>query len=241
MKPAYYKVGTPRAGREDATSDSVRSASLPYPLSRLQNATGTTECDAIWDEFLAQYSDTVLHTCRAVAHDRDSAMDAYAHALEALREDECRRLRAYVPAPGVKFSSWLVVVTRRLVLDYFRQRYGRSRSKDADRQQAQTTRRRLEDLVADEIDPEQIIGETQAPDAQIRRQELRLALTRALDELDPADRLLLALRFEDERPVREIARTLALPSVFHVYRRLGAVLSMLRRALENRGVDAAEP
>jgi RNA polymerase sigma factor (sigma-70 family) len=207
----------------------------------LQNATGSTECDAVWDEFLAQYSDTVLHTCRAVAHDRDAAMDAYAHSLAALREDECRRLRAYIPAPGVKFSSWLVVVTRRLVLDYFRQRYGRSRSDDTDRQQAQTTRRRLEDLVADEIDPDQIVGETQAPDALIRRRELELALTRALDELDPADRLLLALRFEDERPVREIARTLALPSVFHVYRRLGVVLSMLRRALENRGVDAAEP
>src|SRR5256714_9595305 len=214
---------------------------LPFPLLRLQNAAGTDECDDAWSEFLATYSDTVLHTCRAVAHDPDAAMDAYAHALEALREDECRRLRAYVPDPGVKFSSWLVVVTRRLVLDYFRQRYGRSRSKDAERQQAQTTRRRLEDLVADEIDPDQIIGETQAPDAQIRRQELEVALTRALNELDPADRLLLALRFEDERPVREIGRTLGMPSVFHVYRRLGVILSMLRRALENRGVDAADP
>ncbi|MDP9359914.1 MAG: sigma-70 family RNA polymerase sigma factor [Acidobacteriota bacterium] len=177
-----------------------------------------------------------------MAHDHDAAMDAYAHALEALREDRCRRLRAYVPEPNIKFSSWLVVVTRRLVLDYFRQRYGRSRSEDADRQHEQKTRRRLEDLVADEIDPDQLVGESRTEaDAGIRRQQLKAALTRALEALDPADRLLLALRFEDERSVREIARTLALPSVFHVYRRLGTVLSTLRRTLQSLGVDTAEP
>jgi len=169
-------------------------------------------------------------------------MDAYAHALEALREDGCRRLRAYVPEPKIKFSSWLVVVTRRLVLDHLRQRYGRSRSDDADRHQEHITRRRLEDLVAAEIDPDQLIGKsTGDADAGIRREQLKIALSRSLEELDPADRLLLALRFEDERPVREIARTLALPTVFHVYRRLGAILSQLRRALESRGVDTAEP
>jgi hypothetical protein len=52
---------------------------------------------------------------------------------------------------------------------------------------------------------------------------------------------LLALRFEDDRSVRDIARTLGLPSVFHVYRRLGSTLSILRRALEKRGIDSAEP
>ena len=169
-------------------------------------------------------------------------MDAYTHALEALRDDQCRRLRAYVPQPDVKFSSWLVVVTRRLVLDFFRQRYGRSRSEDTDRQQEQLTRRRLEDLVAEEIDPDSLAPESSTqPDAQIRRRQLELALTRALDDLNPADRLLLALRFEDDRSVRDIARTLGLPSVFHVYRRLGTVLSTLRRALGERGVDTAEP
>jgi RNA polymerase sigma factor (sigma-70 family) len=169
-------------------------------------------------------------------------MDAFAHALETLREDECRRLRAYVPEPGVQFSSWLVVVTRRLALDYFRHRYGRSRSEDVERQQEQQTRRRLEDLVAAEIDPD-LLGEESKdqPDSEIRRQQLGLALSHALEELDPADRVLLALRFEDNRPIRDIARTLHLPTVFHVYRRLGAVLSELRRALEKRGVDTAEP
>src|SRR4051812_42562263 len=169
-------------------------------------------------------------------------MDAYAHALEALHDDNCRRLRAYVPEPGIKLSSWLVVVTRRLVLDYFRQKYGRSRSQQIDRQQEHETRKRLEELVAEKVDPDLLFDESASDaDAQIRRQQLAAALAGSIAELSPNDRLLLVLRFEDDRPVREIARMLRLPTVFHVYRRLGAILSQLRRTLATRGVDTAEP
>jgi RNA polymerase sigma factor (sigma-70 family) len=220
----------------------VRSANFPFTLARLQNAADSSNCDQVWDEFLAVYSDTVLHTCRAVTHNRDASMDAYAHVLEALREDECRILRAYVPEPGIRFSSWLVVVARRLVLDYVRHRYGRSRSESVERQQESKARRQLADLVAGEIDPDQLADESRSePDGEIRRQELKRELARALDALSPADRLLLALRFEDERPAREIASTLRMPSVFHVYRRIAAILGELRRALESHGIDAAEP
>lgn len=169
-------------------------------------------------------------------------MDAYAFVIEVLRADDCRRLRAYVPDPSVRFTSWLVVVTRRLVLDFVRQRYGRSRSANLNFQEQHLARRRLEDLLTDEIDPDDLpsSGGTDA-DAVLRRRELTRALARALDELSSTDRLLLALRFEDERPIREIAKTLGLPSVFHVYRRLTAVLSTLRDVLRRRGIDAAQP
>lgn len=164
-------------------------------------------------------------------------MDAYAFVLEALREDDCRRLRAYAPDGRTKFTTWLVVVTRRLALDHVRQRYGRSRSDDDAQLAEQATRRRLEDLVAEEIDPDQIAGASESPDASVRRSELRSALRAALEALAPADRLLLALRFEDERPVKDIARTLGFPSVFRVYRRLGVVLDLMRRTLARRGVE----
>ena len=168
-------------------------------------------------------------------------MDAYAFVIELLRADDCRRLRAYVPDPNVRFTSWLVVVTRRLVLDFVRQRYGRSRSTNLDYQEQHLARRRLEDFLTDEIDPDDLPSSGTDADAVLRRRELTRALARALDELSSTDRLLLALRFEDERPVREIAKTLGLPSVFHVYRRLAAVLSTLRDVLRRRGIDAAQP
>ena len=169
-------------------------------------------------------------------------MDGYAFVLEALREDCCRRLRAYIPDGRTRFTTWLVVVTRRLLLDHVRRRYGRPRSDDDARRAEHAARRRLEDLVAAEVDPDLLTAPAaNSPDTEVRRRELAAALRRTLDELSPADRLLLALRFEDGRPVREIARIVGFSTVFHVYRRLDAVLGALRGALARRGVSDPEP
>jgi len=168
-------------------------------------------------------------------------MDAYTSVLDALRADRCRRLRDYTPVPGARFTTWLVVVARRLCLDHVRRRYGRPQSDDPARRDEHAVRRRLENLVAAEIDPEMLTTDAAAPDQALRNSELAAALRDALADLEPLDRLLLALRFEDDRPVREIATALQLPSVFHVYRRLAAVLAIVREALERRGVREAEP
>lgn len=198
--------------------------------------------DEAWTNFVADHSRVLLHVCRTLARDSDAAMDAYAFVLAALRDDGCRRLRAYVPDGRTRFTTWLVVVARRLVRDHQRQRYGRPRSEDEQRVAEHAVRRRIEDLVVTEIDPDLLTSPADTgPDAAIRRQELTTALCQALGELEPSDRLLLTLRFEDQRPVREIARLLGMPTVFHVYRRQGVVLAALRRALARRGVEEPEP
>jgi RNA polymerase sigma factor (sigma-70 family) len=214
----------------------------PRALSRLLDAGECVEREDAWAEFVAAYSGILLHTCRKVAKDRDAAMDGYAYVLQALHEDSCRRLRAYTPDGRTQFTTWLVVVARRLLVDHYRRRYGRARSDDQTRRADHAARRRLEELVAGEIDPDLLTASTtHGADLGLRRRELTETLRTALDELDPSDRLLLALRFDDERPVREIATLLQLPSVFHVYRRLGIVLTALRRALVRRGVEGSEP
>lgn len=220
---------------------SPQAPSLPPELSRLLSASEQLKQEEAWGEFVTTHSSILLHTCRAVVHDRDAVMDGYAHVLEALREDGYRRLRAYVPRATTRFTTWLVVVVRRLLLDHYRHRYGRPRSGDAARHEEHRARRRLEDLVAAEVDPDQLTTTSTAPDLGIRREELTELLRQALEELAPADRLLLALRFEDERPVQEIAATMQLPTVFHVYRRVTAVLAHLKRALARRGVEEPEP
>jgi DNA-directed RNA polymerase specialized sigma24 family protein len=71
--------------------------------------------------------------------------------------------------------------------------------------------------------------------------ELRDALQRALDTLDPADRLLLRLRFEDGLSVPLVAKALGVASPFPLYRRLEKLLGALREALERAGVHDASP
>ena len=94
---------------------SPQAPSLPPELSRLLSASEPVEQGEAWAEFVNTHSSILLHTCRAVAHDHDAVMDGYAHVLEALREDCYRRLRAYVPRGTTRFTTWLVVVVRRLL------------------------------------------------------------------------------------------------------------------------------
>ena len=223
-------------------SDSPQAASLPPVLARLLSTADGAQRDVAWAEFVATYSGLILHTCHSVAHDHDGAMDGYAWVLDALREHDCRRLRGYTAVPGVSFTTWLVVVTRRSLLDQRRQRYGRSRSEDETRRADHDVRRRLEDLVIAELDIDQVTtSDGESPDLAIRRQELTDALRRSLEELPATERLLLALRFEDGRSAREIAAMLGLPTVFHVYRQLNAALAVLRRALLRQGVEEPNP
>jgi len=64
------------------------------------------------------------------------------------------------------------------------------------------------------------------------------ALKAATAGLDPQDRLILALKFDDGRPVVEIARMLRLDQK-GLYRRLERLMKQLRIALEAQGIEAA--
>jgi RNA polymerase sigma factor (sigma-70 family) len=163
-------------------------------------------------------------------------MDAYAYMLERLRADEFARLRAYREDSRAKFSTWLVVVLRRMAIDRRRQRVGREGAGEAS--EATRLRRRLEQLAGEVLDVAQIAqtgGE--AADERVQRAEASRALAESLARLEPRDALLLSLRFVDDLPASRIARVMGFPTQFHVYRRLKAVLGDLREQLQQRGID----
>ena len=88
------------------------AASLSPTLADLLGATDPAEVDRAWTAFLDQYNRLILHVTRSQGREHDAAMDAYAYVLEALSEDDLRRLRAYSPRSNTKFTTWLVVITR---------------------------------------------------------------------------------------------------------------------------------
>ncbi|HTI06009.1 MAG TPA: sigma-70 family RNA polymerase sigma factor [Gemmatimonadales bacterium] len=192
---------------------------------------------AAWDTFLERYSRLLLHTARSLHPDYDATMDAYAHLLEQLEQGDFRRLRAYTPDSRSKFTTWLVVVARRICVDHLRERYGRTTG-------TSSVRRRLADLLVDELDPATTPlpdGAATNPETGLRARELSQAVTATLARLDARDRLLLKLRFADDLPAREIAQLMHFPTPFHVYRRLNAVLEQLKTALHRRGIEGSEP
>jgi RNA polymerase sigma factor (sigma-70 family) len=218
-------------------------SALPPSLDRLLVAHATRDTDAVdaaWRAFVGDYTRLLLHVARSVTTNHDDAMDAYAFVIEQLRADDLRRLREFAADPRSKLSTWLVVVARRLCLDLYRRRYGRVRGADSRPQRA--VRRRLQDLVAENVDVHDIpTAYTGSAELALRRSELQVALEQALAALDPQDALLLRLRFDDDLTAQEIAKLLSFPSAFHVYRRVNALLAVLRRALEQRGIESAVP
>lgn len=217
-------------------------ARLPTELASLLRARDGEPTDEAWDVFLARYSRLILRVAHERSAEYDGAMDRYAWVLERLREDDFRRLRRYVANEQCKFSTWLVVVLRRLAEDFQRQRYGRTSNGQRAPSVDQIVRRRLADMLVEELDCDLVADPvSDNPEMTLRRQQLLEALRAALGKLDPEDHLLLSLRFEDGLRAREIAGILSLPSAFHVYRRVNSGLSRLRTILERQGIDGAQP
>jgi len=213
---------------------------LPRDVDVLLAATDHAALDRAWEAFLRQHSDVLLRVARAMGGGHDATMDRYAFVLDALRCDDYKRIRAYAPEGRGAFDTWLAVVARRLCLDAYRHRYGRTQSDRHTAEEERVTRRQLVDFVGDELGLETLEGDAGAiPDVELERAERRTLLEAALARLDVTDRLILRLRFEDALSVPEIARLVGADSPFKVYRQLDKVLAAVRKDLVAAGVHDA--
>jgi RNA polymerase sigma factor (sigma-70 family) len=217
---------------------------VPPELSLLLDAPEGSRRDDAWAAFLERHSRLLLHVARSFGGDHDAVMDRYSFIIERLREEDLRRLRSWAADRRSKLTTWLVIVSQRLSLDQNRRRYGRPRGTGEEAQETRRTRRRLADLLTEQLDQTQRSPPTDPekhPDADVRRADLNGVLARCVAELDTSDQLLLTLRFQDGCSAAHIARTLTFPTPFHVYRRLDRVLKGLREALRQRGVEDPLP
>jgi RNA polymerase sigma factor (sigma-70 family) len=215
------------------------SVAAPIALDQLLAAADSVVRDAAWDELIAKHTRLLLAVARSFGGGRDEAMERYAYILEKLYESDFRRLRTFDPESGASFSTWLTVTTRRLCLDHYRNRYGRQRPTLNDKvDPLRALRRRIMDSVSSDVDADSLSDSAIIPgDTKAVIDERDSALRAELVRLAPRDRLLLALRFEDDLSASRISQILGLPTPFNVYRRLNIVLGQLRAALEARGID----
>lgn len=215
---------------------------LPPEVAALLHAGDGPARDAAWERFVAVHTRLLLHVTRTMVRDPDRAMDAYAWLLERLREKDVHRLRGFAADGRSTFTTWLVVVARRMCVDWHRHEGGRTRSSPNGPRpppDGQLLRRRLLALAGEPVPLEGLRDNSTPQDISLDRAEVHEALVAALQSLPPSDRLLLSLRFEDELKAQEIARVMRFPSQFHVYRRLDHVLRILRAFLNNQGIDGS--
>jgi RNA polymerase sigma factor (sigma-70 family) len=207
---------------------SEHARSFPLSLRNLLEATEGSAEEQAWTAFLDSYSRLILYVARQKASDQDVVMDRYAFVTGRLREQRHRRLRTFAADGRGKFTTWLIVVVRRLCLDHDRLKHGRTPPPGT--RHAPSSRRLIEVLVDPEV-INQIPDAGPSPDEELEGKQILLRLDAAVAKLDPSDQLLLALRYQDDRSAREIASLMSLPSQFHVYRRLNRIQAVLRQAL----------
>jgi RNA polymerase sigma factor (sigma-70 family) len=179
----------------------------------------------------------LIRVARHLGGDHDAVMDRYAWMLDGLRHNNYRRLRPWASDGRGKFTTWLIVVARRLCHDHHRHRYGRPQGQAPDAE-ARATRRNLVDLVGPELDHDSLgPSDQEGADGALIHRERAERLRGALDRLDPGDRVILRYRFEDNLPVPRIARLLGIESPFVLYRRIDRILATLRRELAAAGIE----
>ena len=215
---------------------------IPQDVLELLQAHDGPGRDAAWASFVASYTPFLLHAIRSVVSDGDETMDAYAWVLERLREDESRRLRGFVSGGQGRFTTWLVVVARRMSVDWLRHCQGRTPKgpgpDPAD--DGHALRRRLRTLAGEPVLLDSLRDGNAGPDDMLESAETHRRLLAAIRQLPPGDQLLISLRFEDDLNATAIARAMRLQTPFHVYRRLNRVLRTLRNLLDGPGSDGNE-
>lgn len=215
------------------TVGSEQSRSLPVQLRHLLEAADGPAVDHAWTEFLGSYSRLILYVARQKPRDSDGVMDRYAFVVEKLGENDCRRLRNFAADGRGKFTTWLMVVVRRLCLDHDRHKYGRS--------PAARGNPTVGELIVDSAMMERLVDVAPLADENLEKKEMLERLETAIGRLNPGDRLLLALRYYDNRSAREIASIMSLATPFHVYRRLTRIHDALREALSGFSDEENEP
>jgi RNA polymerase sigma factor (sigma-70 family) len=214
-------------------------------LKSLLQTSDLSEREVAWEKFVAGYTRLILHVAHRVCGDQDGAMDGYALVLEQLRADDFKRLRSFVADGRSEFSTWLLVVAQRICLDERRRKYGRvygASSLDSEAREQLKARTRLANLIAADIDLLELAdGNGADPERDVRVKQIHEAVENSLAKLEPRERLLVKLRFEDDLAMPDVARTLELPSRFHAYRMLSQVLERLKRSLASNGVSDGEP
>jgi RNA polymerase sigma factor (sigma-70 family) len=218
--------------------------SFPTQLRDLLEAADGPDQERAWAQFLDVYSRLILFVARQIPRDHDVVMDRYAFVVERLREHNCRRLRTFAADGRGKFTTWLVVVVRRLCLDHDRRKHGRAAAPGVRRTPAPP--RRLVELVFDPAVLDRLPSRGPSTDEDLEREQLLQQLDAAVATLSPSDQLLLSLRHQDDRSAREIASLMSLPTPFHVYRRLNRLHDLLRQALtaaagREPGAGGADP
>ena len=163
--------------------------------------------------------------------------ECFVHVLDRLMENNYARVNAFQGRST--FKTYLVSITTRLAIDFYRHRYGKI-SKKSNPEQITSKRSYLkvvpitdQENLSDEKPLDHIVIKKEDEDAGKRLEEILQSL---VSDLSPEDRLLLKMKYDDDFKVSEIAALLNLDQK-RTYRKIDAILSSLKEKILKEHVD----
>ena len=163
-----------------------------------------------WDAFVEKYTNLTYHTINKTFKTNTSDFfyqditDIHNNVFLSLMENDYRKLKQYEGKNGCTVSSWLLVVTRNLALNYIKKL---------------KTYIPLEDDTSDSANViETVPDPQQQPDEELSKNESWEMLKELIKDLNSKDVLFLKLCYEEELPPEEIAEMLSI-TVNNVYTR----------------------
>jgi RNA polymerase sigma-70 factor (ECF subfamily) len=171
-------------------------------IERLQSG----DRSAVSDQFAANRQ----RLKRMVALRMDRRLNGRIDASDVIQEaylDAARRLDEYVQNPVIPFFLWLRLLTIQKLAELHRRHLG-TKARDAGRDislysgpvpQAESR-----------ILAEKLVGRLSSPSSRAMRDERKLRLQEALDQLDPLDREVIALRHFERLSNKEVAQVMEL-------------------------------
>src|SRR5260370_14240064 len=106
---------------------SARGLMPEEPFDNVVEQISSRNPEEAWNQFLDDYSATILQVVRRVECDSDFVPDCFQFVCERLSANSLSRLRKFRPHGPAVFSTWLRAVVRNLCLDWRRKRFGRPR------------------------------------------------------------------------------------------------------------------
>jgi RNA polymerase sigma factor (sigma-70 family) len=178
-----------------------------------------------WREFVEKYTNLIFYAIRKrlPEADQDTVHNIYADFMLHLWEDNCRRLRGY--QGRCKLSWWLVISAGNFAIGYAR-------------------KKRVETVeIEDDEGEEGFYGADSGPDEVLAKEEgyelvgRAIALLRQIiQELEPEDRAILAMRYREGMSADQIARALRV-SRRTFYRRMEGIMNALRTRMSELGIE----
>ena len=164
-----------------------------------------------WTLFVKQYNKLIYYTIyktlrvNGQSTDPDDINDLFQEVFTSFCDNNCKKLRAFDPQKGVKLSSWLRMITVRMIIDHLR------KSKP------------VVSLDALPVEPSQAGGQEGLVD-----EESMGLLREVIEQLSTKDKLLIELFYMKELPPEEISQILKI-SLGALYTRKNRVLEKMRK------------